>query len=234
MAASVKTPVGDAPVIPLVILGIGGYLAWFGIHYWRSDVKYPTTPLKDVLQGNGITAAGTAPESYSAMLASDVSGASAQEAPQPGTSGTVTAIGQPNTPSSTGSQIADDALKYVGAGYVYGGNASKIGDWDCSSFVSYVLGHDLGMALPGGKWGEPGFPPDSHGPTTLTYLLFGTPVNNASVVAGDLVVYNTHMGIAIDQNNMVSAEDEQQGTQKATIAGMTQSLGEIPHFRRVS
>lgn len=78
MAQSIKTPVGDAPLIPLVVLGIGGYLAWFGIHYWRSDVKYPTTPLKSVLQGNGITAT-TAPASHLSQLQSDVSGASAQE-----------------------------------------------------------------------------------------------------------------------------------------------------------
>jgi hypothetical protein len=48
---AVKTPVGDAPVVPLFLLGTGMYLAWFGVHYWRSDVKYPTDPVKAVLQG---------------------------------------------------------------------------------------------------------------------------------------------------------------------------------------
>src|SRR5215472_13498415 len=69
----------------------------------------------------------------------------------------------------TGDQVASDALRYVGAGYIYGGPAARPGDWDCSSFVSYVLGHDLGMALPGGKWGAPGFPPGSHGPVVESY-----------------------------------------------------------------
>ena len=48
---SVKTPVGDAPVVPLFLIGTGMYLCWFGVHYWHSDVKYPTDPVKAVLQG---------------------------------------------------------------------------------------------------------------------------------------------------------------------------------------
>lgn len=32
----------------------------------------------------------------------------------------------------SGTAIASDALKYAGQGYVYGGNASRPGDWDCS------------------------------------------------------------------------------------------------------
>lgn len=57
MPPAVRTPVGDAPVIPLALIGIGMYLAWFGVHYWRSDVKYPTGPVKAVLQGKGLPAA---------------------------------------------------------------------------------------------------------------------------------------------------------------------------------
>ena len=53
---SVKTPVGEAPVVPLFLIGTGMYLAWFGVHYWRSDVKYPTDPIKDVLQGKPLPA----------------------------------------------------------------------------------------------------------------------------------------------------------------------------------
>ena len=51
---SLRTPAVEGPVIPLVIIGIGAYLAWFGVHYWDSDTKWPTDPLKDVLQGKGI------------------------------------------------------------------------------------------------------------------------------------------------------------------------------------
>lgn len=45
--------------MPLVLLGIGTYLAWFGVHYWRSNTKWPTDPVKSVLQGNGIPKAQT-------------------------------------------------------------------------------------------------------------------------------------------------------------------------------
>lgn len=51
MASSIKTPVGNAPLIPVIILGAGIYLAWFGSHYWGSDTKWPTDPVKSVLTG---------------------------------------------------------------------------------------------------------------------------------------------------------------------------------------
>ena len=51
---TVRTPVGEAPVLPVLILALGGYLTWFGIHYWRSDTRWPTDPLKAVLTGNPI------------------------------------------------------------------------------------------------------------------------------------------------------------------------------------
>jgi hypothetical protein len=56
MAAAVATPFGSAPVIPLAVLGVGLYLAWFGVHYWGSDTKWPSDPVKDVLQGKAIPA----------------------------------------------------------------------------------------------------------------------------------------------------------------------------------
>jgi cell wall-associated NlpC family hydrolase len=152
---------------------------------------------------------------------------------------------QDNAPASssggsagtTSSGIANDALQYQGQGYVWGGNASKPGDWDCSSFVSYVLGHDLGMALPGGHWGESGFPPSTHGPTTLSYLSWSgakTIGNNpASAQAGDLCVWQSHMGIATGGGNMVSALDEAEGTKQTTIKGGAPS-GEILFVRRIT
>ena len=57
----VRTPVGNAPVIPLGLIMIGAWLAFFGVHYWRSDIAYPTTPIKDVLQGKGLPAATQTP-----------------------------------------------------------------------------------------------------------------------------------------------------------------------------
>lgn len=56
----VKIGPATAPVYPLLLMGIGGYLMWFGIHYWRSDVKWPSDPVKALLQGKGIPAGSTA------------------------------------------------------------------------------------------------------------------------------------------------------------------------------
>lgn len=190
------------PVIPVILLGTGTYLAWFGVHYFDSDTKWPTDPVKAVLTGKPL------PQPAGQTSAQQV--ATGVEAANPTAAGTAAGQGIANV--STGSAIANDALKYEGLGYVYGGNASSPGDWDCSSFTSYVLGHDLGMALPGGKWGEPGFPPNAHGPTTNDYLLFGTPVNYGSEQPGDLLVTTVHMGICIGGGGMISAQDPQLGT----------------------
>ena len=51
----VSTPVGSAPVVPLAMLGIGGYLAWWAIHYWKQG-GWPTTPVRSVLTGSGVPA----------------------------------------------------------------------------------------------------------------------------------------------------------------------------------
>jgi hypothetical protein len=124
----------------------------------------------------------------------------------------------------TGTQIAQDALRYVGLGYVYGGDASSPGVWDCSSFVSYVLGHDLGLGLPGGNFGEPGFPPNSHGPVVVSYADWNGAQTVTAPAVGDLVCFvglgaSGHIGIVLGRNEMVSALDTSQGTCRTPIQG---------------
>jgi hypothetical protein len=75
MAKTAPGPsVGPAPVIPLFLLAAGGYLLWFGVHYWRDpSVRWPTDPVKGVLQGKGIpphTAATTVEADLTAAVAS--------------------------------------------------------------------------------------------------------------------------------------------------------------------
>lgn len=142
--------------------------------------------------------------------------------------------GTSGTSTPTGSAIADKALTYVGHPYLYGGSPGTSGSnpWDCSSFVNWVLGHDLGMAIPG----QTGYSGTSHGPNTVSYLAWSgakTIGNNpASAVAGDLCVWQTHMGIATGGGSMVSALDEALGTKVTTISGGAPG-GELLFIRRI-
>lgn len=129
-------------------------------------------------------------------------------------------------PVVTGAQIAADAAKYIGLGYVYGGDASRPGVWDCSSFVSYVLGHDFGLALPGGRWGEPGYPPTAHGPVVVDYAnwTLAVTVTEAQAAPGDLVCFvglgaSGHIGIVTGRNQMISALNPDMGTLRSPIVG---------------
>ena len=67
----VKAGPVTAPVIPLLLIGIGGYLAWFGVHYWRQDLKWPSDPVESVLQGQGLPPS-TPPPPQSELLAAGV------------------------------------------------------------------------------------------------------------------------------------------------------------------
>lgn len=139
-----------------------------------------------------------------------------------------------STAVSGGSAIASDALKYQGKGYVWGGAPAKgLGNWDCSSFANWVLGHDLGMAIPGYSAGS--YTGSAHGPTTLQYLGYGSkvPGGASAAQAGDLCVWQTHMGIATGGGNMISALNPSLGTRVTTIAGGSPGL-EVLFVRRAA
>lgn len=77
----VRTPVGDAPVIPLLLLGLGAYLMWYGVKYWRSsNTRWATDPVKAVLQGKGLPPNVPAP-SADTTVATYESGIAASSAP---------------------------------------------------------------------------------------------------------------------------------------------------------
>jgi cell wall-associated NlpC family hydrolase len=98
--------------------------------------------------------------------------------------------------SSLGQRIADDARKYLGVPYVWGG-ATPSG-FDCSGLVTWVLHHDLGIELPN----------NTH---TVTGVFLGwtgarnVPRNEAA--PGDLCCNGGHIGIAVDNQNMIHAPD---------------------------
>lgn len=189
----------DTPWIPVALTLSGAYLAWFGVHYWRSDVKWPSDPVKATLTGKPL------PSGARTRLATPTaSGASFTTVPAGG--------------AGRGQAIAAYALQSEGAGYVWGGKADVPGNWDCSSFVSRVLGLGFGMTLPGGgTWGSPGYPPNAHGPGSSEYMLWGDGVSLDQVQPGDLIVSTEHIGICIGTGQMISAMDPQDGTGLGTF-----------------
>ncbi len=154
------------------------------------------------------------------------------EKPQPGPlsnaggvaagTGTITSAGSVAGPNPQGQAIAVDALAYQGLGYVFGGApANGLGQWDCSSFANWVIGHDMGMSIPGYRHGS--YTGAVHGPSTLGWLAslgtVTTRIPRKAVGAGDLCVWQTHMGIAINNKQMISAQNPGNGTQVSDITG---------------
>jgi cell wall-associated NlpC family hydrolase len=132
-----------------------------------------------------------------------------------------------------GRAIADDALKYTGAGYVWAGApGSGRGHWDCSSFVNAVVGRDLGMDIPMYKAGT--YHGQAHGPNTVIWLAWwgATRVPKGQQGAGDLAIWQTHMGILTDSTHMISALNGQLGTQVTTVHGGAPG-GEFVTYKRL-
>lgn len=132
-----------------------------------------------------------------------------------------------------GNAIAEDALKYQGTGYVWGGAPGNgAGHWDCSSFANAVIGRDLGMAIP--MYGAGKYHGQSHGPTTVVWLVWpgAKRVASGQQGAGDLAIWQTHMGILTDSAHMISALNSSLGVQRTTIHGGAPG-GEIVTYKRL-
>lgn len=136
--------------------------------------------------------------------------------------------------TAAGSAIANDALQYQGAGYVWGGAPARgVGNWDCSSFANWTVGHDEGLAIPGYPAGT--YDGTAHGPVTLEWLIWSGCVTighqGSAAQAGDLCVWQTHMGIATGGGQMISAQNPQGGTRVSGIDGFI--TGELLYVRRL-
>jgi cell wall-associated NlpC family hydrolase len=123
--------------------------------------------------------------------------------------------------TTTGTYIAQDAQRYIGAGYVWGGvpGPSGVGPWDCSSFSNAVIGRDLGLAIPLYKPGT--YHGQAHGPPTGVWLVWtgAFTINRKDCAPGDLCIWQSHMGIAVSNSQYVSAYDTQDGTIQRAING---------------
>lgn len=143
--------------------------------------------------------------------------------------------------SVSGSQIDADAMKYVGHKYVFGGPSNVNGGWDCSSFASWVLGHDLGLMIPrlgGGAsitWASGTGNGSTHGPVASDYKNWSgaSNISRSQVQPGDLLCWDTHVGFAHDSQHMISAYDTASGTLVTGIDGAGPS-GETLVCRRLT
>lgn len=195
----------------------GFVLAWSGI---KGDTLAVT--LKSLLAGKNPPAAKEAPPTVGLSGGSGSSGSSSG-----GGAG-----------GSTNSALANDALGDVGHAYAFGGSPGPAGTrpWDCSSACNWWIGHDAGIELPGGSWAKVTDNGNEHGPNTLSYLAWtGAKTighSSSAAQAGDLCVWQTHMGIAIGGGEMVSALNEELGTQKGEI-DKDGPAGELLFIRRI-
>lgn len=118
--------------------------------------------------------------------------------------------------AASGAAILSDAKKYSGHRYVYGGPSNPQDGWDCSSFASYVLGHDMKLGLPGGSWESLTNGGKSHGPVASAFAhlpgahKIGS--NPKDIQQGDVLVWSTHVGFGVGPGTMFSAYDTAQGT----------------------
>jgi hypothetical protein len=115
-----------------------------------------------------------------------------------------------------GAALLSDAKKYAGHRYVYGGPSNPQQGFDCSSFASYVIGHDEGMQLPGGSWASVTGGGQEHGPVASEFLKLPSAHsvghNPADIQPGDVLVWPTHVGFGVGPGTMFSAYDTAEGT----------------------
>lgn len=119
--------IGNAPIIPVVLILIGGYLAWFGVHYWRQDVTWPSDPVKSVLQGKGVPPQEPAMSSADMLKAAESQTASATGTPSPGGGGKGNA---PPPPGATGNAAKNQQIgKMLAARYGWAPQQDQ-GQWN--------------------------------------------------------------------------------------------------------
>lgn len=89
----------DSPLMPLILVGAGAYLVWFGTHYWRDQqTVWPSDPVKALLQGKPLPT--PQPETPQTLALSAIETTAAQQAAS--TTGTGTGSGSGSGSGSGG------------------------------------------------------------------------------------------------------------------------------------
>lgn len=158
------------------------------VYFALNDIPF-VDGLRSLIKGTVPTGTVIGASKGSAAKVAALAARSADQAQQTGGGGG-TSFG------TSGQQIAEYARKYLGVPYKWGG-ADPSG-FDCSGLVTWVLHHDLGIALPN----------NTH---TVTMQFLGwvgaNDVARSQAQAGDLCCSTGHIGIAVDNANMIHAPD---------------------------
>ena len=96
--------------------------------------------------------------------------------------------------AGTGQAIVDYACQFIGNPYVWGGTSLTNGA-DCSGFVQSVFAH-FGISLPRTTWDMENV---------------GTPVSYDQEIAGDIILYDGHVGIYMGDGQIVNAINSSRG-----------------------
>lgn len=184
------------PVIPLTMVGIGLYLLWFGVHYWRDgSVKWPTDPIKAVLTGKGVPKQ-TAQASWTSVVTAAES--------QGNTVGGSTSTGGDTGAGSATAAKNQQLGKMLAASYGWSTGPAwdslvklwnKESGWDNTARNPSSGAYGIAQALPPTKYPKSAQAPPvgSSDPTTqiqwgLSYIFqrYGSPINawNHEVSAG--------------------------------------------------
>lgn len=133
------------------------------------------------------------------------------------------------SPATSGADMAQDALKYRGGPYVFGGAPGTVrgrnNGTDCSGLINMIIGRDFGLPIPQNAAGQ--YNGSTHGPVVLdwaaTNLCTTLPAGTAPT-AGILCIWpgagaGGHIGMAVDGSHMLSALDTESGVVLSPIVG---------------
>lgn len=122
-----------------------------------------------------------------------------------------------------GRELALIAESYIGHPYIFGGIPGRNGNapWDCSSSMNFIYGVDAGLDIPDFPAGT--YDGTVHGPSTLGWLGWqgqgvGS-IDRDTAQAGDIACWQTHMGMFINHDEMVSAQNRANGTKRSFVDG---------------